>query len=124
MMKPATVAPLPRPKLPATRLSAIEEARCSAETRVRLRTWFAVVASPNPAPPTAEQAKACQGRPANAKARVAQCAREIAGDQDRLGTETIEQRTPKGGVTTAAVPMTAASTSPAVAVGKPRAWCR
>src|ERR1700724_869646 len=53
-MKPATVAPLPRPKLPATRRSAIEEARCSAETRVRLRTWFAVFAPPNPAPPRAE----------------------------------------------------------------------
>ena len=66
-MKPATVAPLPRPKLPATGRHAIEEARCSAETRVRLRTWFAVFATPNPAPPTAEQAKACQGRPTNAK---------------------------------------------------------
>jgi hypothetical protein len=28
------------------------------------------------------------------------------------------------GVTTAAVPMTAASTIPAIVVGKPRAWCR
>src|SRR4029450_11623165 len=50
-MKPATVAPRPIPKSPATRRSAIEEARCSAETRVRLRTWFAVVATPNPDPP-------------------------------------------------------------------------
>ena len=31
---------------------------------------------------------------------------------------------PDRGVTTAAVPMTAASTSPAVAVEKPRTWCR
>jgi hypothetical protein len=66
-MKPATVAPLPRPKLPATWRSAIEEARCSTETGVRLRTWFAVFATPNPAPPTAAQTKACQGLSTNAK---------------------------------------------------------
>src|SRR5215831_14294710 len=63
-MKPATVAPLPRPKLPATRRSAIEEARCSAETRVR--TWFAVVATPNPAPPTAAQTDLPAAQPGRA----------------------------------------------------------
>src|SRR5580698_10610249 len=85
-MKPATVAPLPRPKLPATRRSAIEEARCSAETWLRLRTWFAVFATPNQAPGTAGECEA----------RLAQCARQMAGDQDRLRTETVEQRTRKG----------------------------
>src|SRR5438094_9721088 len=41
-MKPATVAPRPRPKLPATRRSAVDAARCSAGTRVKVRTWPAV----------------------------------------------------------------------------------
>ena len=95
-MKPATVAPLPRPKLPATRRSAIEEARCSAETRVRLRTWFAVFATPNPAPPDGRADEGLPGTVDECEARVAQCAREIADDQDRLRAETIEQRTRKG----------------------------
>src|SRR5436305_15264785 len=58
-MKPATVAPRPRPKLPATRRSAVDAARCSAGTRVKGRTWPAVRTNPKPAPPTAEQTKPC-----------------------------------------------------------------
>src|SRR5215468_11200106 len=95
-MKPATIAPLPRPKLPATRRSAIEEARCSAETRVRLRTWFAVFAIPKPGAADGRADEGLPGTVDECEARVAQCAREIAGDQDRLGTETIEQRTRQG----------------------------
>src|SRR3984957_16579747 len=96
MMKPAAVAPLPRPKLPATRRSAIEGARCSGEIRVRLRTWFAVFASPNPAPPAAAQMKALPGTVDEREARITKCVRDIAGDQDRLRAETIEQRARKG----------------------------
>jgi hypothetical protein len=54
-MKPATVAPAPMPKLFATRRSAIEAARCSGVTRVRLRSWFALPATAKPAPPMASR---------------------------------------------------------------------
>ena len=57
------------------------------------------------------------------KAGIAERARKIAGDQDRLGAKVIEQGS-RGGVTTVAVPRIAASTKPAVAVAKPRIWCR
>jgi hypothetical protein len=76
--------------------------------------------------PGAGDGRADEGLPGTVdecEARVTESAREAAGDQDRLRPETIEQRTRRG-IATAAVPITAASTSPAVAVGKPRAWCR
>jgi hypothetical protein len=57
------------------------------------------------------------------QAPVAECVQNSARDQDPFRTETIEERT-RGSVTTAAVPMTVASTSPAVAVEKPRIACR
>src|SRR5436305_11106117 len=90
-MKPATVAPRPRPKLPATRRSAVDAARCSAGTKVKVRTWPAVPTNPKPAPPTAEQTKPCQGRWTNAKP-VADRVHKIAHDHDPRRTETIEQR--------------------------------
>jgi hypothetical protein len=49
--------------------------------------------------PGAADGRAGEGLPGTVgecEARVAQCAREIAGDQDRLHAETIEQRTGKG----------------------------
>src|SRR5436189_44568 len=46
---------------------AVDAARCSAGTRVKVRTWPAVPTNPKPAPPTAEQTKPCQGRSTNAK---------------------------------------------------------
>jgi hypothetical protein len=57
------------------------------------------------------------------KAGIAERARKIAGDQDRLGAKVIEQDS-GGGVTRVAVPRIVASTKPAVAVAKPRIWCR
>jgi len=54
-MKPATVAPEPIPKLPATRASATEAARCSGLTNVMVNTPSAVPATPSPAPLAIEQ---------------------------------------------------------------------
>src|SRR5437868_5837990 len=90
-MKPATVARLPRPRLDATRPSVNEAARCSGVTRVMSSVWFAVRAAPTPAPPTTAQANACHGRSTNANPGIAERARKIAGDQDRLGAKVIEQ---------------------------------
>ena len=76
--------------------------------------------------PGAADGRADEGLPGTVdkcEACVAQCAREIAGDQDGFARKRSSSA-PEGSVTTAAVPMTVASTSPAVAVGKPRAWCR
>src|SRR5207249_6668151 len=92
-MKPATVAPRPRPKLPATRRSSVDAARCSAGTRVKVRTWPAVPTNPKPAPPTAEQTKPCQRTVDKRQAPVAECVQNIARDQDPFRTETIEERT-------------------------------
>src|SRR4029450_472778 len=92
-MKPATVAPRPRPKLPATRRSAVDAARCSAGTRVKVRTWPAVPTSPKPAAPTAEEMKALPRPSETRHAPVAESVQDIARDQDPFRTETIEERT-------------------------------
>ena len=57
------------------------------------------------------------------KAGIAERARKISGDQDRLGAKAIEQGS-EGSVTRVPAPRIAASTKPAVAVEKPRNWCR
>ncbi len=74
----------------------------------------------------AADGRADEGLPGTVDKRqgpVAECVHNIARDQDPFRTETIEERTRRG-VTTAAVPMTVARTSPAVAVEKPRAAWR
>jgi hypothetical protein len=53
--------------------------------------WFAVRAAPTPAPPTTAQANACHGPVDERKPGIAELARKIAGDQDRLGAKVIEQ---------------------------------
>src|ERR1700730_16620284 len=90
-MKPATVARLPRPRLDATRPSANEAARCSGVTRVMSSVWFAVRAAPTPG--TADdRASERLPRPVDErKAGIAERARKIAGDEDRLGAKVIEQ---------------------------------
>src|SRR5919198_1500490 len=122
-MKPATVAPRPRPKLPATRRSAVDAARCSAGTRVNVRTWPAVPTNPKPAPPTAEQTKPCQGRSTNARPPQPSAFTTLPAIRIRFALKR-SRSAPEGGVTTAAVPMTVANTSPAVAVEKRRTHVR
>src|SRR2546430_2312813 len=91
-MKPATVAPRPRPKLPATRRSAVDAARCSAGTRVKVRTWPAVPT--NPADTADGRADEALPRTVDKRqAPVAECVHNIARDQDPFRTETIEERT-------------------------------
>src|SRR5436189_109333 len=68
-MKPATVAPRPRPKLPATRRSAVDAARCSTGTRVKVRTWLAVPTNPKRAPPMAENTNPSQDRKTKDRSR-------------------------------------------------------
>jgi len=53
--------------------------------------WFAVWAAPTPAPPTAAQNERLP-RPVDERtAGIAERARKVAGDQDRLGAKVIEQ---------------------------------
>src|SRR6185437_9014193 len=96
-MKPAAVAPRPRPKLPATRRSAVDAARRSAATRVKVRTWPAVPTNPKPAPPTARADEALPRTVDKRQAAVAECVHDIARDQDPFRTETIKQLTRREG---------------------------
>src|SRR5438105_7028631 len=122
-MKPATVAPAPMPKLPATRLSAKAAARCSGQISLTTNVRLAVPAAPSPAPPTIEQAKPCQGRSTKAKPAYPTALAKLPATTSALG-EYRSSSAPVGGVTTADDPMVAARTSPAVDVEKPRVWCR
>ena len=79
------------------------------------------------AEPGAADGRADEGLPGTVderEARVTEPAGKAAGDQDRLGAETIDQAHPMGGVMNEAMLRPAASISPAVAVGKPRARWR
>ena len=87
------------------------------------RTWPAVPASPKPAPATAEQTKPCHGRSMNAKPAKPSALTTLPAIRSRFALKR-SSRAPEGSVTSAAVPMTAASTSPAVAVENPRTACR
>jgi hypothetical protein len=85
--------------------------------------WFAVRVTPTPAPPTTAQANACHGRSTNAKPAKPSALARLLATRMGLGWKR-SSRTPEGGVATVPAPRIAPSTTPAVAVEKPRNWCR
>jgi hypothetical protein len=90
-MKPATVAPRPRPKLPATRRSAVDAARCRDQGQGQDLARGSHESEAGTGDGRADEAlpRTVDER----QAPVAECVHDIARDQDPFRTETIEKRT-------------------------------